>query len=116
VVVPMGKRPVTRLTIDISANRQDGPPSCWGKPLLPARTLKNPWAPGVAPSSYGIVQSIARGFNFDDVKFDSSKDLDFSSKEILNRLEERHPVWGVTQWISPDTRRQAASSSCGHHE
>jgi len=48
------------------------------------------------------------------LKFDFIKDLDFSSKEILNRLEERHPVWGVTTVISPDTRRQAASSSCGH--
>jgi feruloyl esterase len=59
----------------------------------------NPWAPGAPPSSYGISQSILRGFYFDDAKFDFMKDLDFNNQANLQRLEERHPDWGA---ISPD--------------
>ena len=56
----------------------------------------NPWAPASPPASFIVAQSLARGFYFDDVKFDVIKDLDLNSKEVLARLDERHPVWSVT--------------------
>jgi feruloyl esterase len=70
----------------------------------------NPWAladakpsagggmfggPGSPPGSYGIAQSMLRGFYFYDAKFDFRKDLDFNDKPTLQTLFDRHPDLGV---------------------
>src|ERR1700689_700617 len=57
---------------------------------------KNLWAPAKPPLSYGIVQSIARGFYFNDMKYDTINDLDFKDQKTLELLTKNHPVWAVT--------------------
>ncbi|MDB5423999.1 MAG: hypothetical protein JWQ29_1415, partial [Phenylobacterium sp.] len=57
---------------------------------------ENPWAPAAAPASYGIVQSIARGMYFDNLKYDVVNDLDFKDPKTLALLTERHPGWALT--------------------
>ena len=60
---------------------------------------ENPWAPSPPPSSYSIVQSIARGMYFDDLKYDVVNDLNVKDPKTLELLTRRHPEWSVT---SPD--------------
>jgi hypothetical protein len=57
---------------------------------------ENPWAPNPAPSSYGIVQSIARGMYFDNPNYDVVNDLDLKDQRTLDLLTERHSGWSVT--------------------
>ncbi len=75
-------------------------PTGWSSLLLgttrPTNTgRENPWAPGTSPAGYWIIQSIARGMYFDDPKYDVINDLNYKDKATLDRLTERHPVWGV---------------------
>ncbi len=75
-------------------------PTGWSSFLLgntkpTSKDVKNPWAPAAAPSSYGIAQSILRGFYFDDANFDLVSQLDFKNKEMLDRMKERHPGWSA---------------------
>lgn len=56
----------------------------------------NPWGPNAAPLSFGIVQSIARGMYFDDLKYDTVNDLDFNDPKTLELMTARHPEWSVT--------------------
>ena len=66
-------------------------------PTRPTSTSRdNPWAPAKPPLSYGIVQSIARGFYFNDMKYDVINDLDFKDQKTLELLTKNHPVWAVT--------------------
>lgn len=75
-------------------------PTSWSSFLLgntrPTNTdPNNPWAPGAAPPSFPIMQSILRGMYFDDAKFDFVKDLDFNNPAHLERLRLGHPTWGA---------------------
>jgi hypothetical protein len=51
--------------------------------------------PGTPPASYGIAQSMLRGFYFNDAKFDFRTDLDFNDKATLQRLLDHHADLGV---------------------
>src|SRR5690606_21142813 len=50
--------------------------------------------PGMPPSSYGIAQSMFRGFYFHDAKFDF-RNMDFNDQAMLQTLWDRHPDLGV---------------------
>ncbi len=51
-------------------------------------------APGMPPSSYGIAQSMFRGFYFHDAKWDF-RNMNFNDKATLQTLWDRHPDLGV---------------------
>jgi hypothetical protein len=51
--------------------------------------------PGSPPASYGIAQSMFRGFYFYDPKWDFRKDLDFNNKAHMQTLYDRHSDLGV---------------------
>jgi hypothetical protein len=68
-----------------------------GAPQAPGgeATIQVGGGPGTPPASYGISQSMLRGFYFDDAKFDLIKDLDFNDKATLQRLQDHHADIGV---------------------
>ena len=75
-------------------------PTAWSSFMLgqtrPTNTdPQNPWAPGSAPSSFGIMQSILRGMYFNDPNFDFVTDLDFDNPKHLEILKANHPSWGA---------------------
>ena len=74
-------------------------PTAWSSFLLGMtrptnKGSENPWAPGQPPASYGIGQSMLRGFYFDDPKF-SILDLDFNNPAHMKILSQNHPVLGA---------------------
>lgn len=64
-------------------------------------TIQLAGGPGTPPASYGITQSMLRGFYFNDPKFDF-KNLDFNDPATLQLLWDHHPELGVLSTdISP---------------
>jgi hypothetical protein len=64
-------------------------------------TIQMSGGPGTPPASYGITQSMLRGFYFNDPKFDF-RNLDFDDKATLQLLWDHHPELGVLSTdISP---------------
>jgi hypothetical protein len=57
-------------------------------------TIQMGGGPGTPPASYGIAQSMLRGFYFNDPKFDF-RNLDFNDKATLQLLWDHHPELGV---------------------
>lgn len=74
-------------------------PTAWSSFLIgttrPTGTGKNPWAPGNPPASYGIVNSMLRGFYFNDPNFDFNRDLDLNNRAHLEILAKGHPSLGA---------------------
>jgi feruloyl esterase len=66
------------------------PPASAGEPHIQVGG-----GPGTPPASYGIAQSMLRGFYFNDAKFDFRTDLDFNDKATLQRLLDHHADLGV---------------------
>jgi feruloyl esterase len=74
------------------------PDNPWALPDAQAPTDKSVISmmggPGMPPSSYGIAQSMFRGFYFRDAKFDFRK-MDFNDKATMQTLWERYGDLGV---------------------
>jgi len=75
------------------------PDNPWALPpsQTPAAQAQLPMmgGPGSPPASFGLAQSMLRGFYFYDAKFDFRNDLDFDNKANLQTLLDRHPDLGV---------------------